>query len=396
MNFIFISPQFPGNYWQFCDRLHKNGVNVLGIGDTPYSALEPELTSVLTEYYRVDSMVDYDQMFRAVAFFSFKYGKIDWIESNNEYWLRQDARLRTDFNIKTGVQSDEVSRFRSKAEMKTCYINAGVPTARQIVITDVSAAERFIQELGYPVIVKPDEGLGARHTWKIENARMLSRFFEKLPEERYVMEEFIEGNICSYDAVIDSHGEPLFESASVWPPSIADIVNEQRELSYYVMAEMPEALKKLGRATTSAFGVKSRFVHLEFFRLMEAKKGLGEAGDYVALEVNMRPAGGFTPDMMNYAHATDVYQIWADMITLDTKVLPDPRHDQFCIYASRRDRYHYVHTPEDIRKKYDRQIVMAERMPDIMAPSMGNQMYTAKFVSLAEAESFVKYVQKKR
>ena len=79
MNFIFISPNFPYTYWNFCDRLKRNGVNVLGIGDCPYDALNDNLKSSLTEYYKVDSMQDYEQMFKAVAFFSFKYGKIDWI-----------------------------------------------------------------------------------------------------------------------------------------------------------------------------------------------------------------------------------------------------------------------------------------------------------------------------
>lgn len=55
MNFVFISPQFPKSYWNFCDRLKKNGVNVLGIGDTPYDALSPELRGSLTEYYKVNS-----------------------------------------------------------------------------------------------------------------------------------------------------------------------------------------------------------------------------------------------------------------------------------------------------------------------------------------------------
>lgn len=396
MNFIFISPHFPSNHWKYCDRLHKDGVNVLGIGDMPYASLDPELTSVLTEYYRVDSMQDYDQMFRAIAFFSFKYGKIDWIESNNEYWLRQDARLRTDFNIKTGVQAADVSRFRSKSGMKQFYKKAGVPVPKHIIVSDRKAAEDFIREVGYPVIIKPDEGLGSRHTWKLENAKMLAHFFEELPEERYVMEEFVEGDICCYDAIIDSYGEPLFESETVWPPSIADIVNEQRDLSYCVMAEMPEKFREIGRATVEAFGVRSRFVHLEFFRLTEAKPGLGELGDYVGLEVNMRPAGGYTTDMMNYAHATDVYQIWADMIALDANVLSDPRHDHYCVYAGQRDRYNYLHSAQDIQAKFGRQIVMAEEMPEIMAPTMGNRMYTARFASFEEAESFVKYVQKKR
>ena len=47
MNFVFISPHFPKHYWNFCDRLHKNGVNVLGIGDCPYDALDKRLKDSL-------------------------------------------------------------------------------------------------------------------------------------------------------------------------------------------------------------------------------------------------------------------------------------------------------------------------------------------------------------
>ena len=63
-NFIFISPHFPTNYENFCVQLHENGVNVFGIGDTPYENLTDSLKTALTEYYKVDSMEDYDQMYR--------------------------------------------------------------------------------------------------------------------------------------------------------------------------------------------------------------------------------------------------------------------------------------------------------------------------------------------
>lgn len=68
MNFIFISPHFPKHYWNFCDRLKKNGVNVLGIGDSPYDALSEELKNALTEYYYLPHLDDYEQMVRAVGF----------------------------------------------------------------------------------------------------------------------------------------------------------------------------------------------------------------------------------------------------------------------------------------------------------------------------------------
>ena len=156
MNFIFISPQFPKHYWNFCDRLKRNGVNVLGIGDTPFDVLRPELKAALTEYYYLPHLDDYEAVFKATAFFSFKYGKIDWLESNNEFWLEQDARLRSDFHITTGEQLENIGRIKNKSAMKTYYAKAGVPTARLHKITDVAAAKDFIVQVG----------LRTTRTWK--------------------------------------------------------------------------------------------------------------------------------------------------------------------------------------------------------------------------------------
>ncbi len=393
MNFVFISPHFPKHYWQFCDRLHKNGVNVLGIGDCPYDDLQEELKGALTEYYYLPHLDDYEQMLRAVAFFTFKYGKIDWIESNNEFWLEQDARLRTDFHVTTGEQADNIQRIKNKSAMKAYYAKAGVPTARLHKVTDEQAARAFIAEVGYPVIVKPDVGVGACDTYKLSSDTDLTAFFAKLPAVPYVMEEFITGDICSYDAIVNAESEPLFESMTVWPPSVMDIVLQQLDLSYYTAAEIPEALRRAGRATVKAFGVRSRFVHLEFFRLTKAKPGLGEVGDFVGLEVNMRPAGGYTPDMMNYAHSTDVYQIWADMVTTNRRILPDSGKHCYCVYASRRDCHSYVHSHEEIMERYGKDMVMCERMPEMMVPQMGNQMYTVKLPDQAATDAFIAFVQ---
>ena len=101
-NFVFISPNFPVNYWRFCAELKNNGLRVLGIGDQPYDELCWELKESLAEYYKVTSLEHYEEVYRAVAFFIHKYGRIDWVESNNEYWLERDAMLRTDFTSKAG------------------------------------------------------------------------------------------------------------------------------------------------------------------------------------------------------------------------------------------------------------------------------------------------------
>ncbi len=392
MNYIFISPHFPHTYWQFCDRLHRNGINVLGIGDAPYESLEEPLKAALTEYYRVNSLEDYDQVYRATAFFAFKYGKIDWIESMNEYWLEQDARLRTDFNVTTGIQSDRISFIKEKSLMKKLYLEAGIPTARQHVVTDREGGRAFLKEVGYPVIVKPDVGVGATHTWKLENDADLEKFYDNLPVAPYVMEEFIQGEICSYDAILDSKCEPLFESMTVWPP-VMDIVNKDLDLMYYTCPDVPEQLRELGRKTVKAFGVERRFVHLEFFRLTKARKGLGKIGNFAALEVNMRPAGGYTPDMMDFAHSTDVYQIYADMVVFDCRKLPESAEHFYCVYASRKDGHTYTRTHEEIMARYGDRMMMQEEMPPMNWPQMGRYMYTARLKTFEEAQKFIRYVQ---
>ena len=392
MNFVFVSPHFPHTYWQFCDRLKKNGLNVLGIGDAPYDSLEAPLKAALTEYYRVDSLEDYDQVYRAVAFFAFRYGRIDWIESMNEYWLEQDARLRTDFNISTGIREDRISFIKEKSLMKKLYLEAGIPTARQHVVSTREAGKAFIQEVGYPVIVKPDVGVGATHTWKLENDADFESFYNHLPEVPYVMEEFVQGEICSYDAILDSRCEPLFESMTVWPP-VMDIVNKDLDLMYYTCPEVPEKLRKLGRKTVKAFGVDRRFVHLEFFRLTKARKGLGKVGDFVALEVNMRPAGGYTPDMMDFAHSTDVYQIYADMVAFDTRKVPESPAHAWCVYASRKDGHTYARTHEEIMAAYGNRMMMQEEMPPMNWPQMGRYMYTARLETFEEVQEFIRFVQ---
>ena len=65
MNYIFISPNFPDNYWHFCRELRMNGFRVLGIGDQSYDELSGELRQALHEYYKVSSLENYDEVYRA-------------------------------------------------------------------------------------------------------------------------------------------------------------------------------------------------------------------------------------------------------------------------------------------------------------------------------------------
>lgn len=387
-NFIFISPNFPTNYWMFCKELKNNGMNVLGIGDQPYDELSDDLKGSLNEYYKVSNLENYDEVYRGVAFLIFKHGKIDWLESNNEYWLERDAKLRTEFHITSGFQIDDIPRIKFKSKMKEYYLKAGIPVARYHLVDTIEECKKFIDEVGYPVVTKPDNGVGASHTFKLSNDKELEDFFvQMLPGVTYIMEEFIDAEVNSYDAIIDSNGEPMFETGNVTPDSIMDIVNNSDNSIYHIVKTLSEDVKEAGRATVKSFGVKSRFVHFEFFRLLKAHKGLGKKGDVIALEVNMRPCGGFTPDMINFGHNTNVYKIWADMIAFDRSTMPKGK-DEFCAYAGRRDGKNFVLSHEDILKKYAENLRMVDRIPDVLSGAMGNQMYVATFPSKAKMDAF--------
>ena len=393
MNFVFISPAFPNGYWNFCDRLRACGVNVLGIGDCPYDQLRDELKAALTEYYYVSSLEDYDQVFRACAYLTWKHGKIDWIESNNEYWLRQDARLREDFHVLTGPGPELIERYTSKRLMKEFYAKAGVPSARQARVADAAEVRAFVEQVGFPVIVKPEVGMGASDTHKLSTPAELDAFLARELAEPFVVEEFVEGDIVTYDAIVDSHGDPLFENSMHFPPSMMDVVEQQLDLTYYCYDRVPAKLAKAGRATVKAFEIKSRFVHFEFFKLAADKPGLGKKGDYVGLEINVRPAGGDSPDLMNYAHATDVFRIWAEMVAYDERRLPASGADHFSVYASRRDVHAYRHTLEDVWAEYGDAIAAAGRNADALADDMGNDFFMAHMPTERKALAFARYVQ---
>ena len=387
-NVVFISPNFPTNYWQFCRELKKNGMNVLGIGDQPYEELNPELKENLHEYYKVSNLENYDEVYRGVAFLIFKYGPIDWLEANNEYWLERDARLRTAFHITSGFQEEDIPRIKYKSKMKEYYRNVGISTARYYLVEDREGCLEFIQKVGYPVVVKPDNGVGASQTYKLSSDEELDDFLEKkTPGVSYIMEEFVYAEVNSYDAIIDSHGEPLFETGNVTPMSIMDIVNNQDNSIYYILKELPSDTRQAGRATVKSFGVKSRFVHFEFFRLLKDQKGLGTKGSIIALEVNMRPCGGFTPDMIDFAHSTNVYKIWADMVAFDKTEIESGPH-AYCAYAGRRDGKNFLLNDSQVAEKYGNRLKMNQRIPEVLAGAMGNQMFVALFDTKEEMDLF--------
>ncbi len=366
MNYVYFSPHFPPNYFNFCVGLKRFGANVLGLGDLPYHELRQELKDSFTEYYRVDDMHNYDQLVRAMGYFTYKYGKIGGIDSNNEYWLETEARLRSQFNI-PGIQVGELDAMKQKSKMKEVFEIAGVPVARGKIIDLFDDALNFIKEVGYPVVGKPDTGVGAANTFKLHNDSELRYYFDTKPDVPCIMEEFVVGDIESFDGLTDQCGNLVFFTGHAYSSGVMEVVNNDTHVYYYSWREIPKDLEEAGRKIIKAFRLKARFFHFEFFRHHKHK-------NLVALEVNMRPPGGFTTDMFNYACDFNIYDEWANVVINNKITKPFSRKYYVC-YAGRKFKYNYVLSHDDVISKYGNMIVHHDYISGALAPALGNYGY---------------------
>lgn len=391
-NFIFISPHFPDHFYKFVKALKNAGFNVLGIGDCPYNDLSNDLKNDLTEYYCCYDMDNFDNEVEAVRYFVNKYGHIDYLESNNEYWLERDAKLRTIFNIE-GMKEDGIKVYQHKSMMKACFEKAGVKVAKYTLVSDRESLDKFVSEVGFPIFIKPDYGVGAEGDFKIKNIEDLDRFFaEKDPNITYICEQFIPGNIVSYDGVADGESNVVFETNDVFPPSIADIVASKADLLYYTMPGLYPGFENIGWKVIKAFGVKKRFFHIEFFVLTEDVKGFAKKGEIVGLETNMRPAGGYTTDMINFANSIDCYDIYANVMAGNP--INIPKYEKFyCANASRRDGVSYRRDERDIYERYN--ICASGRYAKVLSGAMGDKYFLCKFKTMDEIEEFNKFVRER-
>lgn len=365
MNFIVISPHFPENFEQFSVRLNANGATTLGIGDHPYDQLSPTLQDALTEYYRVDDMEDYAQMYRAVAYFAFKYGKIDRLESHNEYWLFQDAQLRTDFNI-PGYKTKDMDVIKYKSKMKEVFLKNAIPVAKGQVFTTEAEARQALSKLGYPVIIKPDEGVGASDTYKITNERELADFLKNKHDRPYFMEEFIEGDIVTFDGLTDQSGNVVFYSSLVYQEPALETVSRAGDMYFYETRNVPADLYELGVKCVLAFDIRERFFHFEFFKT--------KTGKLIALEINCRPPGGPSIDLMNHAHELSLFDEYAHIV-LEDRFYGTNDCPYYSVYISRDLEQNYYYSEQEIKQKYQTNLKEIQKVPGVFADVMGDIGY---------------------
>jgi len=386
MNYLLVSPNFPISQEFFVKGLKEKGINVLGVGSESYDALSQTLKDNLVEYFRVNDLEDYEEVFRAVAFLTYKHGKINRIESNNEYWLELDARLREDFNV-YGVKPKQLELTKYKSKMKTMFKEAGARVTKGYAANNKEELNGILKKLELPLIAKPDNGVGSANTYKLLTQRDVEEFINEWNEKvSYFFEEFVEnGVLCTYDGLINQHGDIVFETSFIYTQPTLDLVNNGLDYANIIEPNIDPKLKELGQRIVYKFGMRERFFHIEFFRLPD--------GEYIALEYNNRIAGGTCIDLYNYSYNISLYEIYADVV-LDKKI-KDIVTNKYTLSLSRRNRYQYKNSLEDIKAKYSYNIRMITTVPEVFSAAMGNTIIIISVENKEQITEVMNYVHEK-
>jgi hypothetical protein len=201
-----------------------------------------------------------------------------------------------------------------------------------------------------------------------------------------MMEEFIEGMIYTFDGLTDREGNLVFYTSHQYSQGIMETVNTDGLIYYYSLRDIPSDLEDAGRKVLNAFNVRERFFHFEFFRRKEDNR-------IVALEVNMRPPGGLTTDMFNYANDIDIYAEWAHVIVHNqfTARYSRPYH---CAYVGRKWNRQYAHSQEQILNRFGYAIVHHEPISGVFSSALGDYGYLARSPELDEIIEIANYIQK--
>lgn len=395
--FLFISPQYPQRLRFLANRLKAAGFTVVGIGDSDWGSLNPELQRDLAEYckvnmncYRPDGSIDQDVyagIFNTACYLADKYGKPEYIESFNEWWLPLDAQLRADLGVQ-GNKPDELWHLNRKSLMKERFRRAGVNVVPGKLVENISGMIKFMNSCGNDIIVKPDHGVGASSTYRIRTREEAERFFaNKNPEQQFYMEKFISGSdreLFSFDGITDADGKPAFYIAHHYCDGIMEVV-DGGTLSYnnIRLSDIPEDLVRAGMASVESFNIRKNFFHIEFFR---------SDGKFFGLEINARPPGVVTLDMDNHARGMDLWALYAD-ICANGHTAIEGSQDRICGYVGMLNSCNYRLSHEEIMRQFGNEIVFDMPMDSRV---MGDYCYLTLSDSPERCEELRRFITELR
>lgn len=383
MNVLFLSCNYPLTSTLFCQRLAMNGGTVLGVGDVPEGQLPAHLRESLRAYRHVPDMNDLSAMQRAARELRDHFGHIDRVDSNIEHWLPTEAAIRADLQI-PGMQPDYLTYARSKIGMKKMFADAGVPLMAGIGTLDKDRVREFALFHGFPLFFKPDTGVGALGTFKVESLAELEARLPDLPAN-YIAEPYIKGRIITFDGLADREGNVFYCTCHTYK-AVAELIRENGDAHILSFRELPTGIEELGQRAVKSFGIRERFFHIEFFETAP--------GEYLALEMNLRAPGSTVLHLINYAADIDIFAVWARLLLYGENKL-DYRRKYHAAHVARRDHLRYRHDHAAVLAKLGGALVNHTRLPVEDRAGLGDECYILRHEDMEQMKEFIAFIEAK-
>lgn len=308
---VFVVPFLRGDVELFLEAMLSFGVRLAVISQDPLENLSPSLHHRL-RHWRVHNSTDQEALISAAWSLQDDHGRIDRIFSYNEQVQVAVAMARARLEI-PGMQPDVVLNFRDKDRMKQRLRSNGLPCARSVGAVSVQQVWDFVQEVGFPVCVKPVDGAASQSTYRVENEADLESLLRvKSPSwgQPLQVEEFVTGQEHSFETAT-VNGRHLWHSLTRYNPTPLDVMrNPWIQWRMIVPREiddpMYDDIRDIGERALDVLGMQTGFSHMEWFRRQDGSIAIGEVG--------CRPPGSQIFTSMNWANDFDLYVEWCRLM----------------------------------------------------------------------------------
>lgn len=313
-NVVFVAP-FPGirATHRFASALASlRGVRLLGVFQERPRA---DVASVYDDIVVVGSALDVRQVLRGIEVLRARHGDPHRILGVLEDLQVPLAQLRRHYGL-PGGDVEAAERFRDKGEMKRALRALGVPCARDARLRSEADGWAFVEQVGYPVVLKPPAGSGCRATYRCDDANSLRDALaasRPSPGREVLAEEFLSGQEHSFETITVG-GQPRFHSISRYLPGPLEVTQNPWMqwvcvLPRDISGPTYDPVREVGVRAVKGLGMHSGMTHMEWFRRPDGSVAVGE--------IAMRPPGAQFVSLMSWAHDVDMYKAWARAAALD-------------------------------------------------------------------------------
>ena len=309
MNVLMISPGYPADMPEFARGLAESGATVFGVGDQSVDRLPELVRRSLSRYVQAASLWDAPRVIADLQS-QLRGLTIDRIECLWEPGIMLAAQLREHFGV-DGMSVAHAKLFRDKEAMKVALDRAGIRTPKHVAVTTLAECWSAVEEIGFPVILKPIDGAGSADTYRVASREELRAV---LPLLRHVptisVEEFIDGEEYTFDT-ITVDGEIGYYNVALYRPRPL-VARGNEWISPQVVAlrdvDAPELADgiRMGYDVIRALQFGTGFTHMEWYRKSDGEVVFGEIGG--------RPPGAHQVDQMKYACDFDVFRAWGQAV----------------------------------------------------------------------------------